>query len=332
MSTTMHDDRQLAKNSELISALEQTLSRRIVNLKRCAYECSSSFWLEELSIKFRNGKTLIALFKDSGWSNLSPEARQAKPAFLYDGAREIEVYRSLLTKERHGTPASYGSIVDVAQKRFWLFTEKVDGCELYQTGDLAVWEEVARWLARFHSDFPCPGYSLPRDLEPHLIHYDQPYYQRWMDRALSFHGPRRELDRLAQRYDHVIDVLLSLPISLIHGEFYASNVLTSTSSQSVRISPVDWEMAAVGPGLIDVAALISGNWSTENRQRIARAYYKESSCHYRQRFDEFWQQCQYCCLHLAVQWLGWSADWSPPANHKQDWLREALMIADELQL
>ena len=335
MTTATHDGRQLTK-SELISALEQNLPRRIVSLKRCAYECGSSFWLEELSIKFRNGETLIAMFKDLSWSSMSPEGRRAKPVFLYDGAREIEVYRLLLAKDRLGTPAYYGSVIDDAQKRFWLFTEKVDGPELYQTGDLSVWEQVARWLARFHRDFPHPGLSIPCEVEQHLIDYDKSYFGQWIDRALAFDTRRQagtsELHRLAQRYDDVLDVLLSLPTSLIHGEFYASNVLTTTSSGCLRIAPVDWEMAAVGPGLIDLAALVSGNWSAENRQQIAGAYYEESYRHYSQRFDDFWRLCQYCRLHLAVQWLGWSADWSPPADHRHDWLAEALMLAGELQL
>jgi hypothetical protein len=33
-----------------------------------------------------------------------------------------------------------------------------------------------------------------------------------------------------------------------------------------------------------------------------------------------------------VQWLGWSPDWSPPAEHAHDWLGEALHLADKLGL
>jgi hypothetical protein len=33
-----------------------------------------------------------------------------------------------------------------------------------------------------------------------------------------------------------------------------------------------------------------------------------------------------------VQWLGWAAEWSPPPGQRQDWLAEALGLADTLGL
>ncbi len=39
-----------------------------------------------------------------------------------------------------------------------------------------------------------------------------------------------------------------------------------------------------------------------------------------------------CRLHFALQWLGWSADWRPPAEHAHDWLGEALELARNLGL
>jgi hypothetical protein len=37
-------------------------------------------------------------------------------------------------------------------------------------------------------------------------------------------------------------------------------------------------------------------------------------------------------LHLAVQWLGWSPDWTPPAEHAHDWYAEAVATAETLAL
>jgi hypothetical protein len=45
---------------------------------------------------------------------------------------------------------------------------------------------------------------------------------------------------------------------------------------------------------------------------------------------EFSRQLNTCRLHLAVQWLGWSNEWSPPQEHRQDWLAEAIELADRL--
>ena len=333
MSANIRDRRQRASTSELICALEEALSRPIHNIERRPYQFGSSFELEELLIDLDDGERLNVMFKNLSWSSLTPEGCRAKPGFLYDAAREIDVYRFLLVNKRQGTPIYYGSVVDPAQDRFWLFTEKVDGAELFQVGDMDQWEEAGRWLAHFHWDFQQTESSLPGELKSRLVHYDEAYYRQWMGRAQSFQGQNRlakvELNRLAQRYDKVVDILLSLPTTVVHGEFYASNIL---ACRSHRICPVDWEMTGIGPGLIDLAALMSGNWSSERRLRIAKAYFEHVHQSQRPNFPEFWRLCQFCRLHLAIQWLGWSPDWSPPADHQHDWLSEALNLAEELEL
>jgi hypothetical protein len=34
---------------------------------------------------------------------------------------------------------------------------------------------------------------------------------------------------------------------------------------------------------------------------------------------------------IAVQWLGWSSEWSAPAEHANDWLSDATALARELR-
>jgi hypothetical protein len=34
-------------------------------------------------------------------------------------------------------------------------------------------------------------------------------------------------------------------------------------------------------------------------------------------------------LLLALQWLGWSPDWSPPVAHAHDWEAEAVFLAEK---
>jgi hypothetical protein len=33
-----------------------------------------------------------------------------------------------------------------------------------------------------------------------------------------------------------------------------------------------------------------------------------------------------------MQWLGWSAEWMPPAEHRHDWLGEALALAERSRI
>ena len=97
-----------------------------------------------------------------------------------------------------------------------------------------------------------------------------------MDRAREFAAtpPRSSdaasLEWLAERYEPVIEALLSMPRTVIHGEFYASNVLVAEGPDGTRVAPVDWELAAAAPGAVDLAALVSGDWPEADRERDRR--------------------------------------------------------------
>jgi thiamine kinase-like enzyme len=109
--------------------------------------------------------------------------------------------------------------------------------------------------------------------------------------------------------------LLNLPVTFIHGEFYASNVMVDGD----RIRPIDWETAAVGPAMMDLAALCAGKLDDGQRDEIIDAYGRDNA----DGLDE-------CRLQLAIQWLGWSKDWTPPKDQQQDWLAEAMSLAGKL--
>jgi aminoglycoside phosphotransferase (APT) family kinase protein len=147
------------------------------------------------------------------------------------------------------------------------------------------------------------------------------------------------LEQLFVNYDRVVERLTALPVTFVHGEFYASNVLVHGLAQEeegegLRVCPVDWEMAAVGPGLIDLAALTAGGWTADEREALALAYHAAFVPHenWPPAPEAFLVALDYCRLHLAVQWLGWSPGWSPPPEHAQDWLDEALGLAEKLGL
>jgi aminoglycoside phosphotransferase (APT) family kinase protein len=255
----------------------------------------------------------------------------AKPVFLYDPLREIEVYRSVLAGANLGAPRYYGSVVEPERDRFWLFVEKVEGRELYQVGELEEWELAARWLAVMHARF---ADDVERHLaEARLVRHDRAYYRSWIERAKEYAaGERRQaLDWLAIRYGGVVERLASLPATVIHGEFYASNVLVADGS---RVAPVDWEIAGAGPGLVDLAALATG-WGPGERAALARAYEEAARASGSPGVEEreAAESLELCRLHLAVQRLGWAPPgWSPPKEHRRDWLAEALQIAQELRL
>jgi hypothetical protein len=282
-------------------ALGTGLGRPVTSVTRRPYPYRTSHRIDELQVVLADGTCMDLLLKDLRRSELDPTVRRAKPAFLYDPLREVGAY-GLLAEAGLETPICHDSGAD------WLLLEKVQGVELWQVGEVATWVEVARWLARFHAHFA--GRPPAGD---HLLHYDTSYFRLWRDRAGRRH---RRLAHVIAGYERVLEILSSLPVTLIHGEFHASNVLVAGQ----RIAPVDWEMAGVGPGILDLAALVSG-WAEHDRAAIVAGYGPVSS-----------EALDAAQLHLALQWVGWSSDWKPPPEHSRDWLAQALDAAERLGL
>ena len=334
-----------APSAELRVELERCLAEhfgapaRIRELVRRPCPYRSSFALEELEVALEDGKVLELVFKDLGQDALSERARKVKPLFLHDPIREIDAYRALLAPAALGTATFYGAVVEPERRRYWLFLENIEGAAgLWQFGELEVWEKAARWLARFHFEFS--ERSDWRDRAGHLLTYDDRYYEVWPRRAQAFSESsgsaetvsRSALERLAERYARVAEHLLALPATFIHGEFYASNVLMDAGV--TRVCPIDWEIAAVGPGLVDLAALAAGKWTEKERNGLVLAYRGELETlgGSPPPVDDLLAALDWCRLHLAVRWVGWAPSWSPPREHRHDWLREALSLAEEVEI
>jgi len=327
-------------DSELRVGLEQALASVGLELtgevQRRPSPYRTSFPIEELRVELSGREPATIAFKQLDWEELDPGGQLAKPRFLHDPAREPAVYRALLPPAPAGPPEFFGAVEE--GERRWLFVEWVEGRELFQVGERELWEEAARWLARFHV-------SMAPDLDRHcaegrLIDHDASFYRRWMERALEFAADPKAVEWLAARHEQVVDALLALPRTAIHGEFYASNVLVAEAdpaSDSVptpvgrksdaRVAPVDWELAAAGPGLTDLAALVSG-WPDEDRRAIAAAYAAEPGV---PPFDE--RDLDFARLQVAIQWLGWAPpEWEPPEGQRHDWLGEAVSLAEGMGL
>jgi len=305
--------------AELKYALEQVFSEPVMNLRRQPSDYSSTFPIEHLHIAFAGGREVSVVFKNLARHTVLEDASRVKPEFLYDPRREIGFYRHLQPALNLGSPKPYGAWND------WLFLERVEAPELYQIGEFEVWLEAARWLARFHSATASDP-AVARSLVPELLHHDAAFYDAWLQRARRFCGSK--LDPIVESYAETRKVLIEMPRSLIHGEFYASNVLIQGCQDTPRICPVDWEMAAIGPGLLDLAALASGKWNRRERLMMLDAYATALSARLRPPDLEAAFECAQ--LQIALQWLGWADGWSPYKEHAHDWEAEALRAHSSL--
>jgi hypothetical protein len=213
-----------------------------VVVSRRSYRYATSSPLEELRVRVRD-RDREMIFKDLSRERLIGDAQTTKPPFLYQPAREIETYRRILAPAGVG-PELVVAVTQADPPRHWLLVEKVPGVELWQIGDVSVWEAVAVWLGRFHAQFARQLADLSR-ANPHLLDYSSEWFRSWCARArnvLAASNDRRSrlLDAALQEYDEVAAALGALP------------------PHPVRVCPVDWEMAGIGPGLLDLAALVGG--------------------------------------------------------------------------
>jgi hypothetical protein len=323
-------------DERLREALQRVLATagagRLLSVSRRRSQYRSSFPLEDLSLGLEQGEELRVAFKRLAWEQLNHDGHLARPRFLFDATREPAVYRSLLAGAPPGPPRFLGAVPDPAGSGCWLFLEWLEGRELYQVGERSIWIEVAAWLGRFHASLAsaCHGH-----VEVPLLNYDAAYYRSWLSRAREYaHMAARSgdaarfLDWLAMRYDAVIEALLELPSTIIHGDFNASNVLVCGSGDALRVAPLDWELAAIGPGLMDLAALISGDWNEAERGSMAAAYAAVDGL---PPFSA--RQLDFARLQLAVQWLGWAPpEWVAPAAQRHDWMADASSLAQGLEI
>ena len=296
------------------------------------YASTSS--LEELDVTFADGYALPLVVKNSSRTARLGRGDAAHPDFVRDHLREIEVYRHVLPHAPPGAPIHYGHIINPAGGAM-IVLERIAGLELRNAATFSMWELAAQWVARFHRSFATVDLTTLAARSKLLV-YDEAFYWRWLARAQQFApnaSVRRVLDRIARGYGRSVGRLTGLPRTIIHGEFYPSNIVVRDTDDEARVSPVDWEMAAVGPGLIDVAALATG-WNARARRALVRAYRTATSDGRSNGLripSDFLKDLDSCRLHLAVRMLGWSASWRAPAHHARDWLTEAEVLADRLQ-
>jgi hypothetical protein len=306
---------------------------RVESLARRESAYASSFGLEELDVTLSGHGTVALVFKRLGTDAVTDAARGVKPPFLANPLREPAVYRSILGNFGWGTPICYGTVCDPSAGRYWLFLERVRGDELYQVGDIEHWNAVAGWLALFHTRFA----GTVREWSEHvpLISWDANALDVWPERArLNMQGSplERRFVHIRDRYGRVVERLLAGLPTILHGDFYPANVLVSQTPSRVRVCVLDWELAGSGPGLLDLAALVSGNWAPFLRREIALSYRAALPAENRVSEPQFLEALEYARLHVAVQWVGWAAGWKPPANQSFDWITEAVELAERLGL
>src|SRR5205085_8072176 len=121
MRAPLHRSIYDAETAELAALL----GARTVERRPFVYRSSAP--IAEL---YADGRRL--LLKDLSRTALTERTLPAKPAFLYDPRREIEVYGRLLAGAGLGTAELAAAVAEPERDRYWLVIENVDGAALSQ--------------------------------------------------------------------------------------------------------------------------------------------------------------------------------------------------------
>ena len=212
------------------------------------------------------------------------------------GPYEARVYDDVLARLGSGTPHLFGSWSDPTTGHTFLALEHVAGLRLDRSPPEQL-VDAARWLAALHRD------GLPiAATHPSIRRYDATFFRGWSARARAslrdLRPDARWMDALVQRFDdELVPRLLTSAPAFIHGELYPENVIIDGG----RICVVDWQSAAIGPGVIDLASLTEGQWPPRLAREAVEAYVRARAFEDDQDIDAALEAAR---LYWAMRWLG----------------------------
>jgi hypothetical protein len=239
--------------------------------------------------------------------------------------REVRVYGELLGDRGLPVPRFLGSCWNDATGRRELFLEYIDGWNLkYQ--ELRHWHTAARRLAQLHLAFALRGDQLlGRDF---LLRLDRDYLLAWAGRAVAaVSSLSAELaSRLQRTVDDLgvaADLLAEQPPTLVHNDLAPKNVIADTSMSPDRTCIVDWEMAGVGCGLMDLAHLTYGLPPRE-AERMFDLYREElTGTGLMPSDDEGKRLLASCQLHGTLYRLAHADVWRLPLERVGEWIADS---------
>jgi hypothetical protein len=238
---------------------------------------------------------------------------------------EIEVYRRVLSELPIQVPRFYGGHKSLATDDVWLVLEYLDGPRVTKGPQPASIVEAARWLGRFHAAAESRLHGAGAEF---LTVYDASYYLGWSRRTLQFAHELRSkywwLETLCDRFQDCIEILLSSPRTIIHGEFYPHNILLRAG----QIYPIDWESASIASGEIDLAMLTEA-WNPVHRRQCEAAYRQV-------RWGAatppgFQRRLAAARLYLCFRWMGEQREWTVGAGNR-DYFERMRLCGEELGL
>lgn len=243
----------------------------VAGISRSRCEMSASYDTYVVTVRLAAGGELKIFLKDFGFSQLPKDVPDERRE------RELRVYRELLDGAGLDTPRYYGSVWDSSEGRFWLLLEFVNGLPVRDC-ELNGWVAAAGWLGRMQGAFA--GHPDRRTGWDFLPRHDAGFFRSRAELALravsqTSASLAARLREVVSRYDRLVAVMVSQPTTLVHGSYRPENILVDRHANPPRVCPVDWELAAVGAPLYDLAFITDG-FSPPELDRLWGSYREQA--------------------------------------------------------
>ena len=278
----------------------------------------SVFPADLVSVALADGTGLSLFVKHLG-------NEQADHPDKQDRQREVRVYDSLLRDPGLPVPRYYGSRWNAATQHTDVYLEYVPDWSLKYT-DLEHWFTAARRLAHLQAHF---GVQTERLLGcDFLLRLDAAYFCAWAERALSAvirHAPQLapRLETVVCRYTSIAELLGRQPLTLVHNDLAPKNVLAHRAWSPARICLVDWEMAGLGCGALDIVHLKYGlDPTAEHRMRTEYCAELVETGLLPTHPREVERLFAACEAHQTMCRLAYFDRWGTPPARVAEWVRE----------
>jgi len=253
-----------------------------------------SFHSEIVTCRFANGQ------KRRLFCKFGSAPRHRHPTVRHGIAYEAAVYRHVLRRFSVPTPTYYGIYSDRVRGRVCLVLEYLRNTEPVEfvSEYAAAMRRAAQWLGQFHR---CQEVHLPPSAGRVLNRYDCGYYRRWLRQASAqaVHLRRRHpwFPQVCRRYEQWIDLLIP-STTFIHGDLVSGHLLVGDG----KIFIIDWDLAALAVGEIDLANLTWG-WGSVIRGECELAY-ERARWPEKTAPADFRLRLAAARLYLEFRWLG----------------------------
>ncbi|MEO7251008.1 MAG: phosphotransferase [Arenimonas sp.] len=295
---TAHSPR--VSDSDLLAGLMAVFGEPVSILARRPNGWASTFPSDVITCQLTSGEEHELLCKyGSGALVRRAYGHRRGPGY------EAHVYQRVLQPLSLSSPRFFGAYAPPDSGETWIMIGFLgEGAGVDEAASpIEAMRLAAAWLGSFHAANEA---RLTEGALDFLTRYSSDYYAQWPQRTQQFAGRWQArlpwLAALCTRASECADDWLSVPPTIVHGEFTPSNVLIRGDS----ILPVDWESAAVGLGEIDLVSLVE-NWPDHNVEMWQAEYRKarwagSPPTDFERRMDLAW-------LYWHFRWLGERKDW-----------------------